>query len=334
MNPDVLARLKNASMLSEQEVQYDLVSTGSYALNKIISGKYNGGVPIGAITQFVGHASTAKTVFGTHILREAQKKGYYTVIVDTENAYSAEFAKTLGLDPDKLIYAAPPTLEASFKFIHDSINAIRSEDPNTPIVIFYDSIAVSPSEDEFFREAEDVVTEEDNKKKRSDNMDGAQRAKKTGSLLRKLNPHLRPKKVALVVVNQFRKDISGYRPTNTAAAGGNALEYYLALNLKTVKTDHIGPKHAPTGIRGEVINLKNKIHVPFRECDFELMFDEGINPYHGILPHLETDGVVERGGSWYTVKSTGKKFQSAHLQGLIEANDEGVKPITDLLKEE
>ena len=334
MNPDVLARLKNASMLSEQEMQYDLVPTGSYALNKIVSGKYNGGVPIGAITQFVGAASTAKTVFGTHILREAQKKGYYTVIVDTENAYSAEFAKTLGLDPDKLIYAAPPTLEASFKFIHDSINAIRRDDEDTPIVIFYDSIAVSPSEDEFFREAEDVVTEQDNEKKRSDNMDGAQRAKKTGALLRKLNPHLRPKKVALVVVNQFRKDIGGYRPTKTAAAGGNALEYYLAVNLETAKGDKIGPKHAPTGIRGEVINLKNKIHVPFRECDFELMFDEGINPYHGILPHLETDGVVERGGAWYTVKSTGKKFQSAHLKDLIESKDEGMKPIIDLLNEE
>ena len=67
MNTDVILKLKNASMLSEQELTPELISTGSYALNKIISGKYNGGVPIGMITQFIGQASTAKTVFGIEI---------------------------------------------------------------------------------------------------------------------------------------------------------------------------------------------------------------------------------------------------------------------------
>jgi recombination protein RecA len=324
MNTDVILKLKNASMLSEQELTPELISTGSYALNKVISGKYNGGIPIGMITQFIGQASTAKTVFGTHILREAQRKGYHTLIIDSENAYNPTFARTLGIDPEKLIYAAPETVEECFDTIEKIINSIRTEDPSTPIVVFYDSLAVSPSKAEM--EAEGYE---------GNNMQGATRAKMIGACLRKINPILRPKKVALVLVNQIRTKVGVmYGDPRVAAAGGNALEYYLGVNLETSKTDTVGDKDNPTGIRGKVKNKKNKLIEPFKSCEFELMFNKGLNPLYGLLPHLERDGVVERGGSWYTVKSTGKKFQSAHLQGLIESNDEGVKPVIDLLNED
>jgi len=309
-------------MLSEQELTPELISTGSYALNKVISGKYNGGIPIGMITQFIGQASTAKTVFGTHILREAQRKGYHTLIIDSENAYNPTFARTLGIDPEKLIYAAPETVEECFDTIEKIINSIRTEDSSTPIVVFYDSLAVSPSKAEM--EAEGYE---------GNNMQGATRAKMIGACLRKINPILRPKKVALVLVNQIRTKVGVmYGDPRTAAAGGNALEYYLGVNLETSKTDNIGDKDSPTGIRGRVKNKKNKLIEPFKSCDFELVFNQGLNPLYGLLPHLERDGVVERGGSWYTVKATGKKFQSAHLQDLIESGEEGIKPITDLLK--
>jgi recombination protein RecA len=322
MTSDIILKLKNASMLSEQELTPELISTGAYALNKIISGKYNGGIPIGMITQFIGQASTAKTVFGTHILREAQRKGYHTVIIDSENAYSPKFAVTLGINPEKLIYAAPPTVEECFDTIEKIINSIRTEDSDTPIVVFYDSLAVSPSKAEMDAEGYE-----------GNNMQGATRAKTIGAALRKINPILRPKNVALVLVNQIRTKVGVmYGDPRTAAAGGNALDYYLGVNLQTSKTDVVGDKESPTGIRGKVVNKKNKLIEPFKVCEFELMFNEGLNPYYGLLPHLERDGIVERGGSWYTVKSTGKKFQSAHLKDLVESEDEGVKPIIDLLK--
>lgn len=323
MTSDIILKLKNASMLSEQELTPELISTGSYALNKVVSGKYNGGVPIGMITQFIGQASTAKTVFGTHILREAQRKGYHTLIIDSENAYNPTFARTLGIDPEKLIYAAPETVEECFDTIEKIINSIRTEDPNTPIVVFYDSLAVSPSKAEMDAEGYE-----------GNNMQGATRAKMIGACLRKINPILRPKKVALVLVNQIRTKVGVmYGDPRVAAAGGNALEYYLGVNLETSKTDNVGDKDSPTGIRGKVRNKKNKLIEPFKSCDFELIFNEGLNPLYGLLPHLERDGVVERGGSWYTVKSTGKKFQSAHLQDLIESGDEGVAPIVELLRD-
>lgn len=324
MNKDVLAKLKNASMLSEQELTPDLISTGSYALNKVVSGKYNGGIPIGMITQFIGQASTAKTVFGTHILREAQKRNFYSIIIDSENAYSPKFAVTLGIDPSKLIYAAPPTVEECFDTIDKLIKGIRAEDPDTPIVVFYDSLAVSPSKAEMSSEGYE-----------GNNMQGATRAKTIGAALRKINPILRPLKVALILVNQIRTKVGVmFGDPRTSAAGGNALDYYLGVNLECSKSENIGDKESPHGIRGKVKNKKNKIIEPFKTCEFELIFNQGLNPYYGIIAPLERDGVVERNGAWYTVKETGKKFQSPSLQDLIESNDEGMLPIIKLLKGE
>jgi len=98
-------------------------------------------------------------------------------------------------------------------------------------------------------------------------------------------------------------------------------------------TENIGDKESPHGIRGKVKNKKNKIIEPFKTCEFELIFNQGLNPYYGIIAPLERDGIVERNGAWYTVKETGKKFQSPSLQTLIESGDEGMLPIINLLNE-
>jgi recombination protein RecA len=322
MDNAVLKRLKNAGLLSEQAPDMGFVSTGSYALNKVISGDYNKGVPIGMITQFHGEASTAKTVFATHILKEAQAKGYYTMLVDSENAYNPEFAKHLGINPKELIYAAPETLEDCFQVITEAIVAIRQTDKETPIVVAYDSIAVSPSKAEY--EAENYE---------GNNMQGAIRAKSTGACLRKINPLMRKYKVALIIINQIRNKVGVmYGSPETMAAGGKSLEYYLGVNLKCISnktSDLLRDEHKNVmGIQGKVRNTKNKCSVPFRECEFELKWDEGLNPYAGVLKQLEADRLVQRNGGWYTVDGTGKKFQSKEFQDLLLDRDStGFEPI-------
>ena len=326
MDKDVLKRLKNAGLLSEQAPDLGFVGTGSYALNKIISGDYTKGIPIGMITQFIGESSTAKTVFGTHILKEAQAQGYYSVMVDSENAYNSEFATQLGIDPKELIYSAPETLEDSFQVIEDTIKAIRETDKYTPIVIVYDSIAVSPSKAEYEAENYD-----------GNNMQGAIRAKSTGACLRKINPILRMKKVALVIINQIRNKVGVmYGSPDTMAAGGKSLEYYLGVNLKCIsnKTSDLikDDNKNVIGIQGKLRNTKNKCSIPFKECEFELLFDEGLNPYSGLLKLMENDGLVERSGAWYSVTDSGKKFQSKEFIELIQPPvDEGVTTLAKFL---
>ena len=323
MKTDVFKRLKSAGLLSEQVPDLGFVGTGSYALNKIISGSYTKGIPVGMITQFMGEASTAKTVFGTHILKEAQSKDYYSMMVDSENAYNPEFASHLGIDPKKLIYATPETLEDCFQVIEDTILEIRKTDTDTPIVVVYDSIAVSPSKAEY--DAESYV---------GNNMQGAIRAKTTGACLRKINPMMRKHKVALVIINQIRNKVGViYGSPDTMAAGGKSLEYYLGVNLKCIsnKTSDLlkDDNKNIIGIQGRVRNTKNKVSIPFRECEFELLYDEGLDPYGGLLKQLEVDGHIERSGAWYTVVSTGKKFQSKEFSSLLD--DPQFAPVMELL---
>ena len=308
MNNDVIKRLKTAGLLSEEAHDLGFVSTGSYALNKVISGNYMNGIPIGQISQFHGESSTAKTVFATHILKEAQSKGYYSMLVDSENAYNPTFAKTLGIDPEKLIYSTPETLEDSFQVMEETILSIRETDPETPIVIAYDSIAVSPSKVEYDAESYD-----------GNNMQGAVRAKATGACLRKINPLMRKHKVALIVINQLRSKVGVmYGNPDTMAAGGRSLDYYLGVNLKCVSnktTDLIKDDHKRIiGITGTVRNTKNKVSIPFRECEFELMYDEGLNACAGLLKQLVLDNIIDQNGAWYSwgdVKFQRKEFDES-----------------------
>lgn len=301
------------------------VSTGMYALNKVISGDYTKGIPIGMITQFHGEASTAKTVFATHILKDAQAKGYYTMLVDSENAYNPEFAKSLGIDPEKLIYAAPETLEDCFQVIEDTILAIRETDSETPIVVAYDSIAVSPSKAEYEAEGYD-----------GNNMQGAVRAKSTGACLRKMNPLMRKHKVALIVINQIRNKVGVmFGNPETAAAGGKSLEYYLGVNMKTIsnKTSDLlkDDNKQVIGIKGKIRNTKNKVSIPFRECEFSLKYDEGLDPYYGLLDFFVMEGLVTRSGAWYTVVATDRKFQSKDFNSILHSGEEGFEPIAKVL---
>lgn len=321
MDDDVLRRLRNAGLLSEEVQDMGFVSTGNYALNKIISGDYMKGIPIGMITQFHGEASTAKTVFATHILKEAQAKGYYTMLVDSENAYNPVFAQSLGINPEKLIYAAPETLEGCFQVMEDTIKAIRESDADTPIIIAYDSIAVSPSKAEY---------EADNYE--GNNMQGAVRAKATGACLRKINPLMRKYKVGLVVINQIRNKVGVmYGDPTTMAAGGNSLEYYLGVNLKTIsnKTSDLlkDENKKIIGIKGTVRNRKNKVSVPFKEVPFKLIYDIGLDPYEGLLECLIEDGKVTRSGAWYSFGET--KFQRKDLDNF--ATDEKFAELRNFL---
>ena len=169
-------------------------------------------------------------------------------------------------------------------------------------------------------------------------MQGAIRAKSTGACLRKINPLMRKHKVALVIINQIRNKVGVmYGSPDTMAAGGKSLEYYLGVNLKCIsnKTSDLikDDNKKVIGIQGKLRNTKNKCSIPFKECEFELMFDEGLNSYTGLLKLMEEDGHVERNGAWYTIVATGKKFQSKEFVELMQTPvDEGVTPLAKFLE--
>lgn len=307
MNEDLLKRLKGTVKLTDlSDMQF--VPTGSFALNKAISGDYSKGIPLGAITQLRGNSSTGKTLFATSILREAQKLGYYTKILDTENAFSRQFAVQLGVDPDKLLYSAPETVEDAFQDIDQTIQAIRAEDKKTPIVIVLDSIAVLPAASELL---DDKEKDKGESAYESTPMDGAIRAKTIGMCLRRLNPKIKQYNVALVIINQIRSKVGVmYGNPDTIAAGGRSLEYYLSVDIltKSNKTSDVlkNDDGVAIGIEGEIEIKKNKCAIPFKECSFKVVFDKGLDPYYGLLESLlkEKIGIEETGKGRYKFKDT------------------------------
>lgn len=285
LNQEILEKLKNPQTLEKADTTLGFISTGCLALNKIISGNYTDGIPIGAITQLRGDSSTGKTLFLTSILIEAQKNGYFTKLLDAENAYNEEFARMLGLDPKQLLYSSPECLEEAFADIEATIESIREHDKDTPIVIGIDSLAVLGTRKELGIENFEHTP-----------ADGAQRAMITGMCFRRINPILRKNKVALVVINQIRSKIGIiYGNPETNAAGGRSLEYYLGVDLKTFRREKLkDDKDSPRGIRGEIECTKNKYSIPYKKCEFELIFNQGLSKFHGLLDEFVADNTISR----------------------------------------
>ena len=308
---DVCKRLDGAALLSEEDQIHGFVDSGSLALNKVLSGKYDGGYAIGGITEIYGESSTAKTVFLTHAFVGAQKKGYHCVMIDNEHAYSPSFAKTLGVDPEKLIYLMPESMEDCFLAIENAILAIREHDKETPIVIGYDSIGVSPTRKEM----------EDDFGKNSE-MGGALRAKVAGQCLRRINPLLRKHKAALLIINQVRSKVGVmFGDPRTKAGGGKALLYYCGVSIETQsgKSDVLYDDiKNPIGIKGTIKCVKNKVTVPFQDCEFKLMYDKGLESDYGLTTYAYKKGqVTSPSKGWYSLEGQSGKHRAADLNSLL-----------------
>ena len=320
MLEDVLKKLQTVGMLSDHDTDLGHVPTGSYALNRVCSGDFNQGVPVGTMIQFFGESSTGKTVFLSTTLAQAQKLGYYTIFIDSEGTYDKKFARLLGVDDTKLMYQQTFTVEDTFKLMEDAVKEIRALDKDTPIIIAYDSIAASPCKAEL--DSEDY---------NQHNMIGGIRAKATGGALRRFNGLLRPQKVTLLVVNQLRSKVGVvYGNPDTKAAGGRSLQYYLGIELQSLaaNSERIkGDKGEVIGIRGRIKNTKNKTGLPFREAGFELLYDKGLTPHYGLLELMVDDGMVTQSGAWYTFGDF--KFQKKDF--LQNFNTDKFKIVRDTL---
>ena len=287
MNIDVLNKLKGKATLSDEPIA-EFISTGCYALNRVLTGLYDKGLPVGGILQLQGNSSTGKTLFATTFLTAAQKEGWYVKLLDAENTFSKDFGSKLGVNSDTLLYSCPETLEQAFNDVVDTIDDIRQHDKKTPILMVIDSVAVLATDEELSRDkiGNTSVT------------DGARRALVFGSMLRKVNTVLKKNRATLVVINQIRSKINVmYGNPETTAAGGKALEFYLSADMKckSNKTSDVvkDEDKKPKGIVGEVQIVKNKLGVPFQQCAFRVLFDKGLDPYYGLEELLKEDGLIE-----------------------------------------
>jgi recombination protein RecA len=251
------------------------IPTGSLSLDIALGGA---GVPRGRVTELYGPEASGKTTLALHVVASAQRAGGVAAFIDAEHALDTTWAKRLGVDVSGLLVSQPDTGEQALEIVE---MLVRS---NSVDVIVVDSVAaLTPA-----AEIEGQM---------GDRHLGVQ-ARLMSQAMRKLTAVISRSKTALIFINQIRMKIGVMFGNPETTPGGRALKFYstVRIDVRRLATIKEGGSAVGSRVRGRVV--KNKIAPPFRESEFDLMFDHGIS-YEGDLLDLGVDcGCVEKTGAW------------------------------------
>ena len=290
----------------------EFVSTGSSVLDLAISNRPNGGVAVGRITEINGLESSGKSLIGTHILAETQKRDGVAVYIDTETSVSREWLEAIGVDVSKLLYLHVETVEDIFECIESIIVKIRESDRERLVSILVDSLAGASTK---------VEMEADFEK------DGWATSKAiiVSKAMRKITQMIGRERIALVFTNQLRQKLGVMFGDPWTTSGGKALPFHAStrIRLKNMGQIKVGAKNDVIGMKCRAQIIKNRLGPPLRHADFNLYFDSGIDDMGSWLTVLKDHKLLKIAGAWYTLEYKGKdiKFQSKDFEKKLEEND-------------
>ena len=290
----------------------EFISTGSSILDLAISNRPNGGIAVGRITEINGLESSGKSLIGTHILAETQKKGGLAVYIDTETSVSREWLETIGIDVQNLLYLHVETVEDIFECIENIVTKIRESDRDRLVTILVDSLAAASTK---------VEMEADFDK------DGWATAKAIviSKAMRKITQMVGRERVALVFTNQLRQKLGVMFGDPWTTSGGKALPFHSSTRIRLKNMGQIkDTKKNTLGMKARAQIIKNRLGPPLRHADFNLYFDSGIDDKGSWLQVLKDHKLVKVAGAWYTIQYEGEdiKFQSKDFKSVLEEKPE------------
>ena len=289
----------------------EFISTGSSILDLAISNRPNGGIAVGRITEINGLESSGKSLIGTHILAETQKKGGLAVYIDTETSVSREWLETIGIDVQNLLYLHVETVEDIFECIENIVTKIRESDRDRLVTILVDSLAAASTK---------VEMEADFDK------DGWATAKAIviSKAMRKITQMVGRERVALVFTNQLRQKLGVMFGDPWTTSGGKALPFHSSTRIRLKNMGQIkDTKKNTLGMKARAQIIKNRLGPPLRHADFNLYFDSGIDDKGSWLQVMKDHKLVKVAGAWYTLDYNGEdiKFQSKDFSKKLEEVD-------------
>lgn len=287
----------------------EFISTGSTLLDYAIANRPNGGIPVGRITEICGNEATGKSLIAYHVLANTQKMGGVAVYIDTERAANKDFMQRMGIDCKKLIYENFSCIEEVFEYIEKIVTMTRLKlpDRNRPVVIVWDSVASTPA-----KSAIEAAYDEQRM---------AEEARVMSKCLRKAGEMLDEGGVTLLCVNQLRQKIGIMFGDPDITPHGKALPFYASLRIKMSGTKKIVDKQTErvVGIAASAKVFKNKVGPNWREANFPLMYDFGVEDEVSLLDYLSDTGAVKTAGAWKSLEVDGqeRKFQSTDWKSLM-----------------
>ncbi len=265
------------SIMQMDEHKYakiESISTGALSLDIALGGA---GIPRGRITELFGPESSGKTTLALHIIANAQKAGGVAAFIDAEHALDTTWAKRLGVDVSSLLVSQPDTGEQALDIVEMLIAS------NSVDVVVVDSVAALTPKAEIEGEM-------------GDSHMGLQ-ARLMSQAMRKLTAIIAKSKTALIFINQIRMKIGVMFGNPETTTGGNALKFYCSVRVDLRRITTIKEDAGAVGNRARARVVKNKIAPPFREAEFDIMFDHGIS-YEGDLIDLGVAcNVIEKSGT-------------------------------------
>ena len=258
-------------------VNVDSIPTGSLGLDLALG---IGGVPRGRIVEIYGPEASGKTTLALHIVASAQSKGGEAAYIDVEHALEPAYARALGVDIDNLLLSQPDTAEQALQITEALVRSGAID------VIVIDSVAALLPRSELEGEMGDSVV--------------GVLARLMSQALRKLAGIVSKTNCIVIFINQLREKIGVMYGNPETTPGGRALKYYSSVRLDVRRVESLKVGDEIIGNRTRVKIVKNKVAPPFKECQFDIMYGEGISRVGELVDIGVKLELIEKAGAWFT----------------------------------
>ncbi|HHW10356.1 MAG TPA: recombinase RecA [Firmicutes bacterium] len=289
----------------------DVIPTGALTLDIALG---VGGIPRGRVIEIYGPESSGKTTLASHIMAEAQKAGGIAAMIDVEHALDPIYAKRLGVDIENLLISQPDNAESALEIAEALVRS------NAVDCVVIDSVAALVPRAEIEGEMGDAHV-------------GLQ-ARLMSQALRKLTGAISKSKTAVIFTNQLREKVGVMFGSPETTPGGRALKFYASIRMEVRRVESLKQGNDVVGIRVRVKVVKNKVAPPFREAEFDILYNQGGISNEGcILEVASALDIVQKSGAWFSFGETRLGQGRENTRDFLRQNPELTREIERLVRQ-